>query len=68
MRLLAPTSMSTNEILQESKLAEQNLPVPFLLAAWQVTFPLTNLLIKRVAFCEELKWASLRPSQVARPR
>lgn len=50
MWLLAPSSVSTDEILQQSKLAEQNLPVPFLLAAQKVTFLLTNLLIKWVAF------------------
>lgn len=55
MWLLAPTSVSTNEILQELKLTEQNLPVPFLLAAQKVTFLLTNTLIKWVAFSEELK-------------
>lgn len=67
MWLLAPSSVSTNEILQESKLGEQNLPVPFLLAAQKVTFLLTTLLIKWVAFSKELKWASLQLSQVARP-
>lgn len=55
MWLLAPSSMSSNEILQESKLGEQNLPVPFLLAAQKVTFLLTTLLIKWVAFSKELK-------------
>lgn len=52
---LGSTSVSTNEILQELKLTEQNLPVPFLLAAQKVTFLLANLLIKQVAFSKELK-------------
>lgn len=67
MWLFSPSSVSTDEILQESKLAEQSLPVPFLLAAQKVTFLFANLLIKCVAFSKKLKWASLRPSQVARP-
>lgn len=55
MWLLSPSSESTDEILQESKLAEQSLPVPFLLAAQKVTFLFANLLIKWAAFSKKLK-------------